>query len=87
MSRSRRTASACDPARSINGTFIGADSRAVRLLLDDGRVSEIAIEDAVAVEFSARKPATPPAKPAATAAKPAATPARETRTGRGSDSR
>jgi hypothetical protein len=60
----------------ITGTFIGADSRAVRVLLDDGRVSEIPIEDAVAVEFSARKPATPPAKPAAQpAAKPAAQPA------------
>ena len=56
----------------ITGTVIGADSRAVRLLLDDGRVSEIAIEDAAAIEFSARKPATPAAKPAA---KPAATPA------------
>jgi hypothetical protein len=53
----------------VVGTFIGADSKAVRVLLDDGRVSEIPIQDAMAVEFSARKPATPPAKPAA---KPAA---------------
>jgi outer membrane lipoprotein SlyB len=54
----------------VVGTFIGADSKAVRVLLDDGRVSEIPIQDAMAVEFSARKPATPPAKPA-----PAAQPA------------
>jgi outer membrane lipoprotein SlyB len=54
----------------VVGTFIGADSKAVRVLLDDGRVSEIPIQDAMAVEFSARKPATPTAKPA-----PAAQPA------------
>ena len=48
----------------VNGTFIGADSRAVRMLLDDGQVSEIPIEDTIAVEFSARKPA-PAAAPAA----------------------
>jgi hypothetical protein len=60
----------------VEGTFIGADSRAVRVLLDDGRVSEVAIEDAAAVEFSARKPAPPPPpppppRPAAAAPKPA----------------
>jgi hypothetical protein len=65
----------------VEGTFIGADSRAVRVLLDNGQVSEVAIEDAVAVEFSARKPATPAPKaapapaPAARAAAPAAAPA------------
>ena len=60
----------------VVGTFIGADSKAVRVLLDDGRVSEIPIQDAMAVEFSARKPATPPAKPAPKAAPaPAAQPA------------
>jgi hypothetical protein len=61
----------------IEGMFMGADSRSVRILLDDGQVSEVPIADTVAVEFSARKPATPPApKPApAAAAPPAATPA------------
>ena len=65
----------------VSGTFIGADSRAVRLLLDDGQVSEIPIEETVAVEFSARKPApaaapAAPPKPAgaATQAAPAAPP-------------
>lgn len=40
----------------IEGMFMGADSRSVRVLLDDGQVSEVPIADAVAVEFSARKP-------------------------------
>lgn len=61
----------------INGTFIGADSKSVRVLLDDGQVSESPIEEVVAVEFSARKPATPPPAPAPrqAAAAPAAAPA------------
>ena len=70
----------------IEGMFIGADSKAVRVLLDDGQVSEVPIHEAVSVEFSARKPpaapapaaATPAPKPAAAAApKPAAAPPRE----------
>jgi hypothetical protein len=61
----------------INGTFIGADSKSVRVLLDSGEVSESPIEDIVAVEFSARKPATPPPAPAPrqAPAAPAAAPA------------
>ena len=58
----------------IEGTFMGADSKSVRVLLDDGQVSEVPIADAVAVEFSARKPAPPAPKPVA-APKPAAAPA------------
>jgi len=66
----------------IEGMFMGADSRAVRVLLDDGQVSEVPIADTVSVEFSARKPAPPPPpaapkpapKPAAAAA-PAPAPA------------
>jgi hypothetical protein len=61
----------------VEGMFIGADSKAVRLLLDNGQVSEIPLADAVAVEFDARKPATPPPpkpKPAAAAPAPAAAP-------------
>lgn len=45
----------------IEGMFMGADSKTVRVLLDDGQVKEVPIEQAVAVEFSARKPAPPPA--------------------------
>jgi hypothetical protein len=67
----------------IEGMFIGADSKSVRVLLDDGRVSEVPIADALVVEFSARKPATPPPAPApaprpaavASAPAPAAAPA------------
>jgi len=62
----------------VDGMFIGADSKAVRVLLDDGQVREVPIEDAIAVEFSARKPAPPPTPappPKAAAAAPAPGPA------------
>jgi hypothetical protein len=59
----------------IEGQFLGGDSKAVRVLLDSGQVSEVPIEDAMAVEFSARKPAAAPApKPAAAAPKSAPAP-------------
>lgn len=45
----------------IEGQFLGADSKSVRVLLESGQVSEVRIEDAVAVEFAARKPAAAPA--------------------------
>jgi hypothetical protein len=52
--------------KTIEGIFIGGDSKTVRVLQDDGSVSEVALEDATAVEFSARKPkpAPPPPPPA-----------------------
>jgi hypothetical protein len=62
----------------IEGTFVGADSKTVRMLLDNGSLSEVSVADAVAVEFAARKPLPPPApKPAPVAppAAPAAAPA------------
>lgn len=59
----------------VEGMFIGADSKTVRVLLDNGSVTEVAIEDAVAVEFSARKPAAPPPPaPKPAAARPAPPP-------------
>jgi hypothetical protein len=58
--------------KSIDGIFIGGDSKTVRVLLDSGSVSEIPLEETVAVEFSARKPPPPPPPPAP---KPAAAPA------------
>ena len=64
----------------VEGMFIGGDSKSVRVLLDNGSVSEVPLEEAVAVEFSARKPkpkptpATPAPRPAA-AAKPVTVPA------------
>jgi hypothetical protein len=44
----------------IEGIFIGGDSRSVRILLDNGSVSEVALHDAASVEFTERKPAPPP---------------------------
>ena len=62
--------------KAITGQFIGGDSKSVRVLLDNGQVSEVPLEQAVAVEFTPRKPPPPPPppqpKPAAAAApKPA----------------
>jgi hypothetical protein len=60
----------------VEGMFIGGDSKTVRVLLDDGTVTEVPLTEAAAVEFSARVPKTdkPPASPApAAAAAPAAT--------------
>jgi len=59
----------------VEGMFMGADSKTVRVLLDSGQVSEIPIEQALSVEFSARKPAPPPPPPAAPAPKAAPRPA------------
>ncbi len=47
----------------IEGLFMGGDSKTVRVLLDNGQVSEIRLEDTVAVEFDVRKPPAPPASP------------------------
>lgn len=67
--------------KTVDGMFLGGDSKAVRVLLDDGQVTEIPIEEAVAVEFAARKPAAastrapkPAAAPAPAAPAPSATP-------------
>jgi hypothetical protein len=49
----------------VEGMFIGADSKAVRVVLDNGQVAEIPIADTVAVEFTSRKPAAAAAAPAA----------------------
>jgi len=47
----------------ITGMFMGGDSKSVRVLLDNGQVSEVPLDEAVAVEFSARKPVPPPPPP------------------------
>jgi hypothetical protein len=63
----------------VEGLFLGGDSKTVRVLLDNGSVSEVRLEDALAVEFSARKPPPPPPppapKPAASAKKTVMVPA------------
>ena len=58
--------------KTVTGQFIGGDSKSVRVLLDSGIVSEVPLDQAVAVEFSARKPPPPPPPPAATPAPAAA---------------
>jgi hypothetical protein len=62
----------------VDGMFIGGDSKNVRILLDDGIVSEVPLVEAVAVEFSARKPpaSAPPPAAAAPAKAAAAAPAK-----------
>ena len=60
--------------KTVQGMFIGGDSKSVRVLLDSGQVSEIPLEQAVAVEFTTRTPPKPPPPPPAPAAKPAAKP-------------
>ena len=45
----------------VTGMFVGADSKAVRLLLDDGQISEVPLSEAVSVEFTPRKAAPAPA--------------------------
>jgi hypothetical protein len=61
----------------IEGMFVGADSKAIRILLDNGKVTEVGIEEAVSVEFTPRKPASPPPPPPnpATQPKPVQVPA------------
>ena len=57
----------------IEGVYMGGDSKAVRVLLASGQVSEIPLTEAVGVEFSPRKPPAPaPAAVPAAAPKPAA---------------
>ena len=60
----------------VKGIFIGGDSKTVRVLLDNGQVAEVPLGDAVAVEFTPRKPAPPPSPPnPAAAPKPVTVPA------------
>ena len=49
----------------VDGTFLGGDSKAVRLLLANGTRAEFPIDDVDGVEFTARKPPPPPPDPAA----------------------
>jgi hypothetical protein len=51
----------------IAGMFVGADSRSIRVLLDNGSVSEISLSEALTVEFAPRKPTPPPPPPTAPA--------------------
>ena len=48
----------------VDGTFVGADSKVVRLLLANGTRAEFPIGDVDVIGFSARKPPPPPPDPA-----------------------
>jgi hypothetical protein len=58
--------------KAVEGMFIGGDSKSVRILLDDGSVTQVPLEEAAGVEFSARKPPPPPPPPPPPAPKPVA---------------
>jgi tRNA-binding EMAP/Myf-like protein len=47
--------------QNVNGSFMSADVKIVRILLDNGQIAEFAVEDISALEFSPRK--TPPQAP------------------------
>lgn len=44
----------------VDGMFVGADSKSVRVLLDNGSVTEVKLSDVASVEFAERKPPPPP---------------------------
>lgn len=46
--------------QTINGSFMSADVKTVRILLDNGRIAEFRVEDIAALEFSPRKAPPPP---------------------------
>jgi tRNA-binding EMAP/Myf-like protein len=51
--------------KSVNGQFMSADVKIVRVLLDSGQIAEFKVEDITAVEFAPRKtPPPPPPDPA-----------------------
>lgn len=56
----------------VEGSFMSADVKVVRILQDNGRVAEFSVEDVSSVEFSARK-APPPPPPDPSAAPPPVT--------------
>ena len=58
--RYRPIASGSDPGKVIEGMFMGADSKSVRVLLDNGQVSEVPIADAVCAWSSRRGSPRPP---------------------------
>jgi hypothetical protein len=47
--------------QSVEGSFMSADVKVVRVLLANGKIAEFPVEDVSAVEFAARKAPPPPA--------------------------
>ncbi|HTM48341.1 MAG TPA: hypothetical protein VL285_06665 [Bryobacteraceae bacterium] len=62
--------------QAVVGSLLSADSKVVRILLDNGTVAEFPVDTVRAVEFTARKTAPPPPPPApSTAPRPVTLPA------------
>ncbi len=61
--------------RVVEGNFVSADAKRVRLLLANGAIAEFPIEDITGVEFSARKAPPPPAPDPSRAPAPVTVPA------------
>jgi hypothetical protein len=55
--------------QAVDGSFVSADTRVMRMVLDNGRVAEFEVDTVAAVEFTPRPPA-PPAPDPATAPPP-----------------
>jgi outer membrane lipoprotein SlyB len=60
--------------QTVEGSFLSADVKVVRVLLGNGKIASFDVEDVAAVEFSVRKPAPAPAPNPATAPKPVTVP-------------
>src|SRR5262249_52556473 len=59
--------------KSVDGSFLSADVKVVRVLLGNGSIAEFKVEDIASVEFTPRKqppPPPPPPPPTAAAAAP-----------------
>ena len=61
--------------KSVDGSFLSADVKRVRLLLANGSIAEFPVDDIMTVEFSARKPPPPPAPDPSKAPAPVTVPA------------
>src|SRR5499426_4296498 len=46
--------------QAVEGSFMSADVKVVRVLLANGRIAEFPVDDVAALEFSPRKAAAPP---------------------------
>ena len=61
--------------KSVDGSFLSADVKVVRLLLTNGSIAEFPVEDVNTVEFTARKTPPPPAPDPSRAPSPVTLPA------------
>jgi hypothetical protein len=60
--------------KAVDGSFMSADVKTVRVLLADGKIADFPVDDVSAVEFSPRKAPPPPAPDPARAPKPVTVP-------------